>query len=357
MTDDEDNLHKMIQEEIMKKSTIVKTLGIMAMGAALLAGCGEDSGNAAQPTESEQPTEAAQENGGEETGDNGGNEEGEGNTELANPWKECTEKEAVESCPRLFRAPDGSTVNGWSMMEDSSAGNMIQLDFRLEGVDYCARAQYGADVDKDISGLYYDWDDTREVTLLYWGGSNMPATISRHVEDGWMVDLCSWYDIEIGIAYTLSAEAEDLDGFDIQAIVEQMYNPVNEPALGEDIDAGTEEDGQNPVMNFIGQYYAGRGNLTISAEGSNGALIQVWWGSSAEEHSEWTMHGTFDEAAMEITYSDCEKHDFVVDDNGEIVSDETAYTNGTGKIVINEDYSIVWIDDQDHIADDLTMTM
>ena len=61
----------------------------------------------------------------------------------------------------------------------------------------------------------------------------MKGKYSRHLEDGWTVDLITWYDIEIGIAYSLEVEAEDLDGFDLQAIAEQMYNPDNEPLTGE----------------------------------------------------------------------------------------------------------------------------
>ena len=51
-------------------------------------------------------------------------------------------------------------------------------------------------------------------------------------------------------------------------------------------------------MNFVGEYYAGRGTLKISAEGKDGALIEVWWGGSAAEHSTWTMHGKFDPKTM-----------------------------------------------------------
>ena len=39
--------------------------------------------------------------------------------------------------------------------------------------------------------------------------------------------------LEIGIKYSLSVAAEDLDGFDIQAIAEQMYCAENEPDVGE----------------------------------------------------------------------------------------------------------------------------
>ena len=110
-------------------------------------------------------------------------------------------------------------------------GDMVQLDFRMEGVAFTARAQYGVGENEDISGMYYDWDVQDDVTLANWGEGHMQGKTYRSLGDGWTVDLCTWYDIEIGIAYSLSAEAADLDGFDIQAIAEQMYDPNNEPVI------------------------------------------------------------------------------------------------------------------------------
>ncbi|MBR6316242.1 MAG: hypothetical protein IKR58_04485 [Lachnospiraceae bacterium] len=54
--------------------------------------------------------------------------------------------------------------------------------------------------------------------------------------------------------------------------------------------------------------------------------------------------------------SDCEKHDYTLNEDGEVEKDETAYSDGTGSIKIINENSITWIDDQDHIADDLEMT-
>ena len=50
----------------------------------------------------------------------------------------------------------------------------------------------------------------------------------RAADDQGYMDLITWYDIEIGIAYSLSVGAKDLDGFDLQAVAEQMYDPSNE---------------------------------------------------------------------------------------------------------------------------------
>ena len=96
--------------------------------------------------------------------------------------------------------------------------------------------------------------------------------------------------------------------------------------------------------------------VTITDKGDNNYFIEVWWGSSASEHSEWTMNGTYDEATKTISYSDCEKHDFTLKEDGSVESDVTAYSNGSGSIKINDDHTINWIDDQDHIADDLVMS-
>ncbi len=188
------------------------------------------------------------------------------NTEIANPWKECTEAEAKEACPRLFKAPEEDLVSSWSLMEvkDSESGvpgPVVELDFRMDGKDFTARAQYGAPENEDISGTYYDWDVTDDITLANWGEGNMKGKYYRHLEDGWTVDLITWYDIEIGIAYSLVVEAEDLDGFDLQAIAEQMYDSENEPNTGEPTE---EADDQGAKAAFEGQYYAGRGNLSIT---------------------------------------------------------------------------------------------
>ncbi len=344
-----------------RNNRIVAMIMAGLMTGALMTGCGNQAEDpaATQPeTTQETETTEAETEAVEETGTEAEAEEPkEESTQLANPWRECTAEEAKEACPRLFKAPDDAMVNGWTMMdvdsEDGIPGPIVQLDFRSEGKSFTARAQYGAGENDNIDGMNYDWTVSDEVTLANWGEGNMKGVYNRYVGDSGMVDLLTWYDYEIGIAYSVSVEADDLDGFDLEAIAEQMYDASNEPLA----DAPDEEAAaDNPVAAYAGQYYIGKGNLSISPEGADGALIQVWWGSSAAEHSEWVMHGTFDESTKTITYSDCEKHDITLNENSEVEKDETAYTNGTGSVKINDNGSVIWIDDQDHIADDLEMT-
>ena len=150
---------------------------------------------------------------------------------IANPWREISEEEAAQN-PRMFIAPEGASNIVWRILdaaadEKTGAGPVIELDFDIEDESgtksFNARYQYGAGESDDISGMYYDWTVTDEGTLSNWGFGNMKAGFYRFIGDDEMADLCTWYDIEIGISYCLSTTAPDLDGFDIQAIVEAMY--------------------------------------------------------------------------------------------------------------------------------------
>ena len=118
------------------------------------------------------------------------------------------------------------------------------------------------------------------------------------------------------------------------------------------------EEGQNPVMGFIGPYAYGSAGMYIEAGGGHDARVSVAWGNSTGKRSEWTMSGPFDEKTLTITYSNCVRKDLVFNENGDIESETTAYENGTGTITFleGEDVSLVWKDDQDHMADNAVFT-
>ena len=221
------------------KKKLVSMICSAAIVASLAASCAyvpvAPAAPAAEPA-AQEAQESAEEAEAEEAGD-----EGELHTAVMNQWVEITEEEAKTYCSRLFKAPDGAKVLSWSMLEGSEADSfvgspLIQLDFEMEEPDliFTARAQQGVPEDKDIAGLFTEWDETEDVTLANWGMDRMQGTVSRETNESGMIDLCSWYDVEIGILYTLSTAAADLEGFDIQAVAEAMYNADNEPFTGDD---------------------------------------------------------------------------------------------------------------------------
>ena len=117
----------------------------------------------------------------------------------------------------------------------------------------------------------------------------------------------------------------------------------------------TQDDGQNPVMNYIGRYGSGRATIDVECQGKRDAHFHVYWSSSAAEHSEWTMSGTFDEDTQTVKYTNCVKRTIVYDENGNIEMDAIEYTGGKGVISFRNN-SLTWNDSQEHIADGMTFT-
>ena len=120
--------------------------------------------------------------------------------------------------------------------------------------------------------------------------------------------------------------------------------------------AGSEaaaEDGQNPVMNFIGVYGHDRASIMVEADGMENAKITVTWGGSAAENAEWVMSGKFDPETLTVQYTDCVKTVYVWNEQGEIDSETVEYENGEGTITFTdgEALSLTWDDAQEHIAD------
>lgn len=118
-------------------------------------------------------------------------------------------------------------------------------------------------------------------------------------------------------------------------------------------DTAAVEDGQNPVMNFIGTYAAGRATITVACQGASDALITVDWGTSASESSTWTMSGTLDTETLTVDYTNGTKTDIVWAEDG--TGEETVvYTDGTGSFTFEEYGGLTWNDEKEHVADGTT---
>ena len=112
------------------------------------------------------------------------------------------------------------------------------------------------------------------------------------------------------------------------------------------------EQGQNPVMNVVGDYQADRCSVHVEPKDKDGALITVHWGSSATESSEWTMSGTFDAEKHTVYYQDGVKKNVVYDSDGKMTSEEEVYVGGHGTFIFNaENNTLTWEEDQEQIAD------
>ncbi|MBE5827545.1 MAG: hypothetical protein E7307_13025 [Butyrivibrio sp.] len=203
----------------MKRMLVMTMAGIMALS---MVACGQQADTAAQAN-TEPAAQVA-----EETESQPQEVVG-----MANPWHDITEEEADEIVPKLFKVPEGAANVKWSKCDSESddvvTGELVQVTFDLDSLSYTARAQVTGDNYNDISGIYYQWTSNEEVTLANWGGGNMKGNTYRSLGDEGTIDLITWYDVEVGISYSLSTTAKDLDGFDIQAVAEQMYDETKQP--------------------------------------------------------------------------------------------------------------------------------
>ena len=118
--------------------------------------------------------------------------------------------------------------------------------------------------------------------------------------------------------------------------------------------AAAEEDGQNPVMNFIGNYQSDRRTMLVEAEGMDSARVSVHWGSDAWTSAEWVMTGKIEEEGdgLVMRYTDGAYATVTTDEDGsETRTDET--TGGSGTVWFRSDGTVVWTDNQDEQIRDL----
>ena len=111
-------------------------------------------------------------------------------------------------------------------------------------------------------------------------------------------------------------------------------------------------DGQNPVMNFIGNYYGGRACINVEPEGTNDAKITVTWSSSYDQKAVWTMSGFFNEETTSVAYNNGIKKIVTYNEKGEVISEEVDSTNCKGVFVFDND-GVTWDEQNEHIADNM----
>ena len=116
------------------------------------------------------------------------------------------------------------------------------------------------------------------------------------------------------------------------------------------------DDGQNPVMNFIGVYACDRASMKVEAtDEQDGVKISVTWSSSAAEHSEWVMTGKFDADKLTVDYKDCVRTDYVFNEDGSVQSETVVYEKGEGTVTFydGEKLSLTWDDAEEDVAADM----
>ena len=138
---------------------------------------------------------------------------------MPNPWLDTTAEGLMEALGVEFKVPEGAENVVFRMLKEES---LAEMDFDLDGMEYTARIQPAVEW-TDISGMYYEWENTLEDFTI----GSCPAWEGRAADGEATADLCLWFDVVPGLMYSLGTVGEgDLDGFDLTAIAEQVYAPV-----------------------------------------------------------------------------------------------------------------------------------
>ena len=116
------------------------------------------------------------------------------------------------------------------------------------------------------------------------------------------------------------------------------------------------DDGQNPVMNFIGRYGENRATIDVSCEGDIGAKFEVSWGASAAQTAKWEMSGIFDPNTLTVTYDNCTKKVVTFEDENSSGTETIEYKNGKGSFTFSNSGTLTWDDQEEHIADGTVFT-
>ena len=155
--------------------------------------------------------------------------------------------------------------------------------------------------------------------------------------------------------YTLAAKAQEgwtfrkwtKNGEDLSSEAEITVEFTENAGYAAVFVYGDGEDGQNPVMNFIGNYVCDRARALVEADGTENARITIEWADSASSLAKWVMSGRFDPETLTVEYDNCVRSFVEYSGSGEIANETVEYENGTGKIVFREGPSFVWSSDND----------
>ncbi len=150
-----------------------------------------------------------------------GTDETEGYAGMANPWEETDAEGFVQTLGLELNVPEGAENVSCRMLKEDGLG---EIGYILNGIDYIARIKASGSWE-DISGLLYgnNWEKEEECKVDYCEG------ITRQVKDetlGIMIKNCMWFDAVPGIMYSLTAEADDVEGVDIAAEAEKVFLPM-----------------------------------------------------------------------------------------------------------------------------------
>lgn len=235
----------------------------------------------------------------------------ENKSNMANPWVECSEDIILEKLGFYICAP--ADANDVSIKMNESVG-LAEITFKYGEplLEYTYRAKKTEELE-DISGLNYEWDVVDKQQVGWCDGE-----CKRAITDTETVDVCLWYDSGIGVMYSLSTSAPDLDGFDILGMVNQFFIPIDESEIfmpSNFLEAKFERDIFESFDEIISLLDKGNGYAIVKVNGLDEEVLLITEG----------VYDNGDGNMASIDASVYRYSDGSVINIGNVISDGTAY--------------------------------
>lgn len=111
---------------------------------------------------------------------------------------------------------------------------------------------------------------------------------------------------------------------------------ASEPQTAETAPTAAEEDGQNPVMNFVGVYSTEYSQeALVEAQGAEDAKITVTYAGSPWFHNQTVMSGRFDPETLTVAFSDSTLTEYTYASDGSVEEETVSYVSGSGRAVFD----------------------
>lgn len=111
--------------------------------------------------------------------------------------------------------------------------------------------------------------------------------------------------------------------------------PAAEPQVTEEV-LPAADDGQNPVMNFVGVYHLEDSvEALVEAEGKENAKITVTAAFSPWFQTQTVMSGRFDPDTLTMTFTNAVLTEYTYASDGSVTEEKPSYTDGAGKAVFD----------------------
>ena len=137
---------------------------------------------------------------------------------------------------------------------------------------------------------------------------------------------------------------------------EDAAPPAAEPQAAAEVQPPQADDGQNPVMNFVGVYSTDQSSeALVEAEGRENARITVTYAPSPWFHDQTVMSGRFDTETCTMAYTDATLTEYTYNSDGSVNGETVIYTDGEGRAVFDPEANTLTITEESPDSGNVTV--